>query len=216
MMKKRLHVCDSTFWELHFDPFYRETMASRRGVYLYHKMTPPRNFGRFWLNFGGWSQILPWTKLFPMDLNKAVPWLRKSWRKRHNITMRMQNDAKLAAGAHQGYMATHMSKFLHWSVTAVPAASCAPAGIWGRGFADRGQNTRGEIWNCSLKFHHPQKFHHTPFEISAFANKWGNPPFQTHRIPMTLFQEDLSTLKGSTKTRVKMWSMCFVKRRFDG
>jgi hypothetical protein len=35
-----------------------------------------------------------------MDLNKAVPpWRRKSWRKRYSNTMKMHNQAKLAAGA---------------------------------------------------------------------------------------------------------------------
>jgi len=120
-MSKNVSVCvcvyrqQSKFPGLHRSIYiHRETMASRRGVYLYHKMTPPPAFGRFGLIFGGWSQVLLRTKLFPTDLNKAVPpWRRKSWRKRHSNTMRMQNDAKLAAGAHQGYMAKHMSKCLH-------------------------------------------------------------------------------------------------------
>ena len=105
-------------------------MASRR-VYLYHKVTPTPDFGRFWLIFVGCSQILPWTKLFPMDFNKVVlPWQRKSWSKRHGNTMRMLNNAKLATWVHQGYIEKHMSQFLHWSVTLVPVASCAQAAIW--------------------------------------------------------------------------------------
>ena len=70
-----------------------------------------------------------------MDLNKAVPpWRHKTWKKMHSNTMRMQNYAKLAVGTHQGYMAKHMSRCLHWSVTAEPAAFCAQAAIyiWGR------------------------------------------------------------------------------------
>jgi len=81
-----------------------KTTASQRRVYLYHKMTPPPNFGYFWIIFEGWSQILPSTKLFHMDLNKGVPpWRRKSWRKRYSHTVRMQNQAKLAAGANRGH-----------------------------------------------------------------------------------------------------------------
>jgi len=39
-----------------------------------------------------------------MDLNKSVPpWRRKSWRKGYSHTMRMQNQAKLAAGVHRGH-----------------------------------------------------------------------------------------------------------------
>jgi hypothetical protein len=39
-------------------------MGLERGVYLYHKMTPPPNLGHSWVVFEGWSQILPSTKLF--------------------------------------------------------------------------------------------------------------------------------------------------------
>jgi len=66
---------------------------------------------------------LPSTKLFPMDLDKAVlPWRRKSWSNRYSNTMRMQNQAKLAAGAHRGHK--YMSKCLHNSATAMLAAAC--------------------------------------------------------------------------------------------
>jgi len=83
-----------------------ETMASRRRVYLYHKLTLLPNFGRFWVVFEGWSQILTWTNLFPMDLNQVVlpSWLRRrSWRKRYSNTMTRQIQAKLAAGALRGH-----------------------------------------------------------------------------------------------------------------
>jgi len=68
-------------------------------------LTPSQNFGCLWLIFVRWSQISSGTKLFLMDhLSKAVPsWRRKRWRKRNSNTMRMQNDAKLATGPHQGY-----------------------------------------------------------------------------------------------------------------
>jgi len=48
---------------------------------------------------------LPSTKLFCMNLNKAVPPLgdAKVWSKRHSHTMRMQNEARLATGAHRGH-----------------------------------------------------------------------------------------------------------------
>ena len=78
-----------------------------------------------------------------MDLNKAVPpWRHKTWKKMHSNTMRMQNYAKLAVGTHQGYMAKHMSRCLHWSVTAEPAAFCAQAAIyiWGRNLKIAHQN----------------------------------------------------------------------------
>jgi len=84
-------------------------------------------FGSF---FEGWSQTLPSTKLFCLDLNKAVPpWRRKSWRKRYSNTMRMQNQAKLAEpieGTCQSqYYVPALICDLHWSATAMPAASCA-------------------------------------------------------------------------------------------
>ena len=56
-----------------------------------------------------------WTKLF-----------RHGDAKRPSNTMRMHNNPKQDARAHQGYMANHMSKCLHWFVTPVPAASA----IW--------------------------------------------------------------------------------------
>jgi len=53
-----------TLCALHKGEFHRATMAFRRPggefiftVYFYRKMTPPRNLGRVWLVFGGWSQI---------------------------------------------------------------------------------------------------------------------------------------------------------------
>ena len=91
------------------------------------------------------------------DLDKAVtPWRRKRWKKRYSNTLKMQNQAKLAAGAHRGHKAKHLSKCLHWCATAMPAASCAqlPFG---------GAILHIEIWN----FIHPQNFHHPPCIISA-------------------------------------------------
>ena len=72
-------------------------------VYLYHKMTLPSNLGCFWSFLrGGHKFGLP-KRCYDMDLNEAVsPWRRKSWRKRYKNTMRIQNQANLAAGAHQG------------------------------------------------------------------------------------------------------------------
>jgi len=123
-----------------------------------------------------------------MDLNKAVPpWRHKTWKKMHSNTMRMQNYAKLAVGTHQGYMAKHMSRCLHWSVTAEPAAFCAQAAIY--------------IWGRNLKLltkisSSPKVSPPPPFEISALANKWGNPPFQTHRFPMKMHKTHFSHFSG--------------------
>jgi len=80
--------------------FHRKT--SRRGVYLYHKMTPSPNFGRCWVVFGlflrGGPKFGLEQRCSTMDLEKAVPpWRRKSWRKMYSNTMMMQNQAKLAA-----------------------------------------------------------------------------------------------------------------------
>jgi len=75
--------------------------------------------------------------------------------------MKMQNQAKLAAG-HRGHMAKHMSKCLRSSATAKPAEACTQLPFGG------GILLGGEIWICSLKFHHPQKCHH-PSIFSAFA-----------------------------------------------
>jgi len=43
------------------------------------------------------------------------------------------------------------------------------------------------IWdrNCSMKFHHLQKFRHPAYIIFAFAPQRENPPFQIHRFSMT-------------------------------
>jgi len=89
------------------------------GFYLYHETTPSPNSGHFKVIFEGWSQNLPWTKLFP----SCSPWIwtsKRSWRKRYSNAMRMQNQAKLAAGAYRGHMAKYMVKCLHchWSVPA--------------------------------------------------------------------------------------------------
>ena len=54
-----VHICACEYTYIH-----RETMCLERGVYVYHTMTPPPNFGHFCVILEGWSQILPSTKLF--------------------------------------------------------------------------------------------------------------------------------------------------------
>ena len=81
---------------------------------------------------------MPSTKLFRIDLNKSVPpWRRTSWRDRYSHTMRMQNQAKLAAGAHREHMVKHMSTCLHWSAAVMPAAALRAVTILGGGFTVR-------------------------------------------------------------------------------
>ena len=97
--------------------------------------TPPPNVGCFGPFWRGGQNLGPKFCLqqscSAVDLNKAVlPWRRKCWRKRYSNTMRMQNHAKLAAGAHQGHMAKPEQ------VPALVCDTCArrilcAAAIWG-------------------------------------------------------------------------------------
>jgi len=61
VMSRMNESCDIMNESCHI---HTETMVSKGGVYLYHKMTPPSNLGCFWVIFEGWSQILPSIKLF--------------------------------------------------------------------------------------------------------------------------------------------------------
>jgi len=85
---------------------HRQTMGLEGGGYLYHKMTPPPNLGRSWVVFEGWSQILPSTKLFHHRFEQSCSaMVTQSWRKRYSNTMRLSNQANLAAGANREHMA---------------------------------------------------------------------------------------------------------------
>jgi len=76
-----------------------------------------------------------WGVVPKFAFNKVVsPWIwtnysamvtKKVGGKGTGKTMRMQNQAKLAVAAHQRDMAKHTNKCLHWSTTAMSAASCA-------------------------------------------------------------------------------------------
>ena len=58
----------------------------------------------------------------------------QSRRERYCNTMGMQIHATLAPGTHRGHVAGQMSKLLHWSATAAPAASCAQLPFGGGSF----------------------------------------------------------------------------------
>jgi len=74
---------------VHPEEIHRETMGLEGGVYLYYKMTPPSNFGHFWVIFEEWSQILSSTELFRHGFEQSCPVTRrKSWRKRYSSTLR--------------------------------------------------------------------------------------------------------------------------------
>jgi len=122
-----------------------------------------------------------------MDLNKAVP----PWRRKSCPTEKVKQHDENAESSKAG------CKSLLWEQgradEQTPALICDSfarrilhaAAIQGSYFAHREQNSPpqifvGQIWNSSLKFHHPTKIHHSPCIISAFATQWGNPPFQTN------------------------------------
>ena len=65
--------------------------------------------------------------------------------------MRMQIQAKLAAGAHQGHMAKHMSKCLHGSATAKPAESCTQLPFGGAILLKGSKIGPPNIWGTNLK-----------------------------------------------------------------
>jgi len=155
-------------------------------------MTPPPNFGYFWIIFEGWSQILPATKLFRHEFDQSCSamatkkldekvqqhdFIQKNWMKRYSNTMRMQNQAKLAAGAHQRHKAYEQ----------VPALICdsyarrilCAAAIWGGYFAHRKHNSLpkylGDKSEIAHEFHH---FTTPPPLISAVNTSEGTPPFK--------------------------------------
>ena len=71
---------------------------------------------------------------------------------------------------YSGDSVKHMSKCLHWSVTAMPATAFAlpfGGGILLVGSKIPPRIFGGEIWNCSQKNFHPQKNYHPPFLISV-------------------------------------------------
>jgi len=152
-------------------------------------MTPHSNLGHFWIIIEGWSQILLSIKLFLYRFNKsAPPWRRKSWRKRYSHTMRMQNQAKLAAGAHRGYMAKYTSKCLHWSAATMPAAALCAAAILGGGVAPSNPppNICGGYLNLLTEIS-PSKISPPPIHTFGLCHQVRKLSFQTHHcFPMML------------------------------
>ena len=62
-----------------------------------------------------------------------------------------QIQAKLAAGAHQGHMTTHISKCLHGSAIAKPAESCTQLPFWGAILLKGSKIGPPNIWGTNLK-----------------------------------------------------------------
>jgi len=108
---------------------------------------------------------------------------RKNWSARYSNTMRMHNQAKLAAGA-QISKIPHPSYMFQTPKWFFLRACAADFGVYCVQRATLPPNTMilgREIWICS-EIHHPQKFHHPPSII--LVTKWGNPSFKIHRLPM--------------------------------
>jgi len=102
-----------------------------------------------------------------MYLKKAVPpWRRNSWRKRYSNSIRMQKKAKMAAGAYEGHMIRYMSKCLHSSATAMPAASCA-------------QLLFGSMRNKSKIAHRKFIISPPPLHTFGFQHQVRKPPLNT-------------------------------------
>jgi len=114
-----------------------------------------------------------------MDLNKAVPpWRRKSWKKRYSNTMRLQNEAKLAAGAHRGHVCFGKA------YEQVPALICdsyacrilRAAAFWGGYFANRKKNDPPKYLRDKYEIAHPnsiipKKFATPPGQFPLFSPK---------------------------------------------
>ena len=163
---------------------HRETMDSKGGGYLNHKKTPPCNSGCFWIIYEWWSQILLFCHGFEQSCSAMAT---KSWRKGYSNTTKMQNQAKLAVGAHQEHMAKLMSKFLHWSATAMPAASCAQLPFDGAFLLVGSKIAPPKIWGTNPKlFSWISPFYNPPSIISALKPIWETPPLHTHRFPIEI------------------------------
>jgi len=107
--------------------FHKETMGLERGLYLYRKMTPPPNFGHFWIIFEGWSQNLPSTKLFRHGFEQSCSTM--TTKKLEEKLRQCDEDAESSKTGCRSPSRAHgkaddMCKWLHWFATGMPAASC--------------------------------------------------------------------------------------------
>jgi len=137
-----------------------------------------------------------------MDLNKSVPpWRRKSWRKRYSHTKRMQNQAKLAAGAHLGHV---------WgkAYEQVPALICASYAC--RSFSRSCHlgggvlflsnppppNILGRNPNLPTEISSSVKISPHPIHNFGYCHQRGNPPIQTHDFTMkVIFMRNRSCIR---------------------
>jgi len=107
--------------------FSQGTMGLERGLCLYRKMTPPPNFGHFWIIFEGWSQNLPSTKLFRHGFKQSCSTMMT--KKLEEKVQQCDEDAESSKTGCKSPSRAHgkaddMCKWLDWSATGMPAASC--------------------------------------------------------------------------------------------
>ena len=155
-------------------------------------MTSPPYFDRFVSSLRGGPKFCleescsPWIWTMRFRHGDA-----KSWTKRYSNTMRMQNQAKLAARAHRGHTVKHMSKCLQWYMTAMPGGGC-----WWE------QNRPPKYFGVKSKFAHKissTKRFTTPYQsFRPWPTKKGKPPFQIHHFLMkfdfSLYKIDLRSV----------------------
>jgi len=87
-------------------------------------MTPPPNLGYSWIVFEGWSKILPSTKLFRNGFEQSCSTMATQ-----KLEEKVQQHDEVVESSQTGCRSQSRargkpSKYLHWSVTPMPAASC--------------------------------------------------------------------------------------------
>jgi len=119
-------------------------------------MSQPQNIGRFWVIFEGRSQNLPWTKLFHLDLNKAVSSSRRKVGGQGTATQWgcrikpkwLQEPIEAYGNAYEqvpcicGRYVCRSLRSCHWGICKI---------------SPKYLEEKSEF---ALKFQYPQKFHH--------------------------------------------------------
>ena len=146
-------------------------------------MTPPPNLGFFRVILGGWSQILPSTKLFHHRFTFEQICSAMETKKLEETVQQHDEDAESSKTGCRSPSRAHGKDCEQMSALICDSPphlvrSCHVGGailLIGRKIAPP------NVWGTNLKLlTWISSFHLPPSIISAFNAKWGNPPFQTH------------------------------------
>jgi len=132
-------------------------------ILWYHKMTPPPNLGHSWVVFGGWSQILPSTKLFRHEFEQscsamATQKLEEKVQQHDEVVDLGKSGCRRQSKAH-GNMAKHSSLCLHsFATPLLPLICdtfarrilCAPTKLLS--LLSKSKITPPNFWGSNLKF----------------------------------------------------------------